>query len=243
MIDAFRRASANRVIAVLPYYGYARQERKDRPRVAISAKLMANLIDTAGADRVVTMDLHADSIQGFFDIPVDHLYAEPILIEYFSKLNLDNLCVVAPDVGSVGRARRYSKAFDCPLAIIDKRRPRANVSEVMNIIGDVEGKNIIIIDDIVDTAGTLTKAADALRDAGALDIYAACSHALLSGPAIERINNSSITKFISTNTIPVEKKSEEFAPGKFEVLSVGNLLAEAIRRIYYYESISSLFDE
>lgn len=236
LIDAAKRASAGRITAVIPYFGYARQERKDQPRVSIAAKLMANILTTAGVDRVLTMDLHASQIQGFFDVPVDHLYGSAIFADYFKRKALSNLVVVAPDVGSVKMARSYAKRLDADLAIIDKRRPAQNEAEVMNIIGEVEGKNAIIIDDMVDTAGTLTNAANALKKAGALEIIAAGTHPLLSGPAYDRIENSALSKLLVTDTIPLSRTSD-----KIEVISVAGIFADAIRRIYTDESVSTLF--
>ena len=236
MIDAAKRASASRITAVIPYFGYARQERKDQPRVSIAAKLMADMLTAAGVDRVLTMDLHAPQIQGFFDMPVDHLYASVVLDDYFQKMDCSNLVVVAPDVGSLGRSRSYAKRIGADLALIDKRRPRQNETEVMNIIGDVAGRNVILIDDIVDTAGTLTTAADALREAGAQDIIAACTHPLLSGPAYERIERSALDRLVVTDTIPLKRPAD-----KIEVVSVAGLFSDAIRRIYTDDSISTLF--
>ena len=236
LIDAAKRASAGRITAVIPYFGYARQERKDQPRVSIAAKLMANILTTAGVDRVLTMDLHASQIQGFFDVPVDHLYGSAIFADYFKRKALSNLVVVAPDVGSVKMARSYAKRLDADLAIIDKRRPAQNEAEVMNIIGEVEGKNAIIIDDMVDTAGTLTNAANALKKAGALEIIAAGTHPPLSGPAYDRIENSALSKLLVTDTIPLSRTSD-----KIEVISVAEIFADAIRRIYTDESVSTLF--
>ncbi len=236
MIDAVKRASANRITAVIPYFGYARQERKDQPRVSIAAKLMANLLTTAGIDRVLTMDLHASQIQGFFDVPVDHLYGSAIFIDHFRKMNLDNLVVVAPDVGGIKMARAYAKRLGADLALIDKRRPRQNVAEVMHIIGDIAGKNVILIDDMVDTAGTLTSAAKALREEGALKIMAACTHPLLSGPAYDRIEHSVIDEMVVTDTIPLPRSSD-----RISVVSIAEIFADAIRRIYTDESVSTLF--
>ena len=239
MIDALKRASAGRINAVIPYYGYARQDRKAKSRDPISAKLVANLITAAGADRVITMDLHAAQIQGFFDIPVDHLYAAPLITNYFRNKKLDDIVVVSPDVGGVTRARVVAGKLDAPIAIIDKRRPKPNVSEVMNIIGDVEGKNCIIIDDMIDTAGSVVNAAKALKNMGAKDVYVACTHAVMSGAAFERISDPSIKELIVTNSIPIppEKMTD-----KIKVLSVAPLLAEAIKRIYEGLSLSKLFD-
>jgi ribose-phosphate pyrophosphokinase len=239
MIDALKRASARRITAVIPYYGYARQERKSKARDPITAKLMANLITKAGADRVVTMDLHAPAIQGFFDIPVDHLLGVPILAEYFLEMQLNNVCVVSPDLGGVTRARGLAERIGASLAIIDKRRPEPNVSEIMNVIGDLEGKIAIMIDDIIDTAGTITHAAQALKDRGAKEIYTCCTHPVLSGAAIERLENSVIKELIVTNTIPVAP--EKRIP-KLKVLSVAPLLGEAIARIHEDLSVSKLFD-
>lgn len=236
LIDAARRASAARITAVIPYFGYARQDRKDQPRVAIGAKVVANMLTTAGVDRILTMDLHAPQIQGFFDIPVDHLYGSAVFIDYFRALNLTNLVVVAPDVGAIKMARAYAKRLNADLAVIDKRRPRQNEAQVMNIIGEVEGKNVLIMDDICDTAGTLTSAADALREAGALEIMAACTHPLLSGPAYERIENSALSRMVVTDSIPLQRPSD-----KIEVVSVASIFADAIRRIYTDESVSTLF--
>lgn len=239
MIDALKRASAGRINAVMPFYGYARQDRKSKSREPITAKLVANLIEAAGADRVITMDLHAPQIQGFFDIPVDHLYAAPLFVNYFINKKLDDIVVVSPDVGGVTRARALATKLDAPLAIIDKRRPKPNVSEVMNIIGDIENKNCIIIDDMVDTAGTLVNAAKVLKDMGAREVYVACTHPILSGPAFERIRDSVIKELIVTNTIPLPAGKPA---DKIKVLSVAPLFAEAIKRIYEGLSLSKLFD-
>jgi len=239
MIDAAKRASARRVTAVIPYYGYARQDRKDQPRVAISSKLLANLITTAGADRVLTMDLHAPQIQGFFDIPLDHLYSSYIFVEYFRKKSIDNLVVVSPDIGSIKMARAYSKRLGAQLALVDKRRPRQNVAEVMHIIGEVRGKNVLIVDDMVDTAGTLVGAADAMKKKGAKQIYAACTHPLLSGDACSRIEASPINEIVVTDTIPIP---EEKLIDKIKILSVAPIFSQAIERIHKEESISILFD-
>lgn len=239
MIDALKRASAGRINAVMPFYGYARQDRKSKSREPISAKLVANLIEAAGADRVITMDLHAPQIQGFFDIPVDHLYAAPLITNYFINARLNDIVVVSPDVGGVTRARSLATKLDAPLAIIDKRRPKPNVSEVMNIIGDIADKDCIIIDDMVDTAGSVVNAAKTLKDMGAKDIYVACSHPVLSGPAFERIQNSVIKELVVTNTIPIPDNKPV---DKIKVLSVAPLFAEAIKRIYEGLSLSKLFD-
>ncbi|MDO8444516.1 MAG: ribose-phosphate pyrophosphokinase [Deltaproteobacteria bacterium] len=239
MIDALKRASANRITAVLPYYGYARQDRKVAPRTPITAKLVADLITTAGADRILCMDLHAGQIQGFFNIPVDHLYATPVILNYIRGHFDDDIVIVSPDAGGVERARAYAKRLDCSLAIIDKRRTAPNVAEVMNIIGDVEGKVAIMVDDMVDTAGTLTQGAKAVKDNGAKKIYACSTHPVLSGPAITRINQSALEELVVTNTIPLSK--EGAACEKIKVLSVAPILAEAIKRIYIGDSVSSLF--
>ncbi len=238
LVDAAKRASAARVTAVIPYFGYARQERKDQPRVSIAAKLMANTLTTSGIDRILTMELHAPQIQGFFDVPVDHLYGSVVLIDYLRQFDLSNLVVVAPDVGALKMARAYAQRLGVNLAVIDKRRPQQNEAQVMNIIGDVEGKNVMLVDDIVDTAGTLTRAAAALRSEGALKIMASCTHALLSGPAYERIEASEIERLIITDTIPLERPSD-----KVEVVSVAGLFSNAIRRIYTDKSVSTLFVE
>lgn len=239
MIDALKRASAGRITAVIPYYGYARQDRKVQPRVPISSKLVADLITVAGANRVLTVDLHAGQIQGFFNIPVDHLYASPVLLDYIRKCNFNDLVIVSPDAGGVERARAFAKRLNASLAIIDKRRERVNVSEVMNVIGDVKGRETIILDDLIDTAGTTTQAASALKEKGAKRVLAACTHAVLSGPAIERINNSVLEELIVTNTIPLDSKKERCK--KLTVLSIASLLGEAIKRIHEESSISSLF--
>jgi len=239
MIDAARRSSARRITAVIPYFGYARQDRKDQPRVAITAKLVANLIRTAGADRVLTMDLHAPQIQGFFDIPLDHLYSAPVLADYFRKQNITDLVVLSPDIGGVKMARAYAKRLKAPLAIIDKRRSGPNLAEVMHLIGTVKEKNILIIDDIVDTAGTLVKAAESAAKKGAKNIFAACTHAILSGDAIKRLKRSNLTEFVAMDTIPLPK---EKILDNFTILSVANLFASAIKRIHNEESISILFD-
>jgi ribose-phosphate pyrophosphokinase len=239
MLDAARRASAARITAVIPYFGYARQDRKDQPRVSITAKLIANIITTAGANRVLTMDLHAPQIQGFFDIPLDHLYAATIFCDYYRDMKVPDLTVVSPDIGGIPLARAYAKRLHAPLAIIDKRRVKHNESVVHHVIGEVRKRNILIIDDIVDTAGTLTQAAAALKKNGALDIFVACTHPILSGPAIKRLSEAPITKLTVTDTVflPPDKHIE-----KIEVLSSAKLFGEAIKRIHGEESISSLFD-
>ena len=239
MIDAARRASANRVTAVLPYFGYARQDRKDRPRVAITAKLVSNLLVAAGADRVLTVDLHADQIQGFFDIQLDHLSAEIVFSNHLVTQEIPDLTIVSPDVGSVRRIRDFAARIDCPMAIVDKRRAKANESEVMNVIGDVKGQNVLIFDDMIDTGGTLVKAAQAIMDRGALSVRACATHGVLSGPAIERIQESVLSEVWVTDTIPLSEVAE--ASGKFKVLSIAPLIGEAIRRIHQEESVSSLF--
>ena len=238
MMDACRRASARRVTAVVPYYGYQRQDRKDQPRVPITAKLVANLITVAGADRMMAMDLHSPQIQGFFDIPFDHLYAAPVMIEYFLRKQLPDPVVVAPDIGSVKMARAYAKRLGAELALVDKRRPRADAVEVMNIIGDVEGKTVIFFDDIISTGRTLCQAAEAMRANGARDIYAGATHAVLADGAADRILASPIREVIVTDTIP---QNAERLNEKFTVLSVGGILGEAIRRIHEERSLSSLF--
>lgn len=240
MLDAFRRSSAKRITAVIPYYGYGRKDRKDKPRVPISAKLMANLIVAAGANRILTMDLHAGQIQGFFDIPVDHLFSAPVLVDYFAKKNIPDLMVVSPDTGGAERARAYAKRLDADLALADKRREkdRANVVEIMNIVGDVKGRNTLIVDDMVDTAGSLTQVAAALRKEGAEEIYACCSHAVLSGPALKRIDASPIKELVITNSIP---HGPEMEHAKITRLSVAKLLAEAIKSIHDETSVSRLF--
>ncbi|AHF08878.1 MAG: ribose-phosphate pyrophosphokinase [Dehalobacter sp. 4CP] len=238
LIDALRRASAYRITAVVPYYGYARQERKTKAREPITAKLMANLITTAGADRLVAMDLHAPAIQGFFDIPVDHLPGVPILAEYFMEKKLEDICVVSPDIGGVGRARNFAERIGASLAIVDKRRPEPNVSKIMHVIGDLQGKIAVLIDDITDTGGTITQAAAVLMEKGAKEVYACCTHPVLSGPAIGILEKSVIKEFVVTNTIPLtpEKKID-----KIKVLSVAPLLGEAIVRIHEDLSVSKLF--
>lgn len=238
LLDAAKRASVKRVTAVIPYFGYARQDRKDQPRVSIASKLMANVLVEAGADRILTMDLHASQIQGFFDIPLDHLYASRIFIEHFKKNPIENLVVVAPDVGSLKMARAYSKKLGATLAFIDKRRPKQNVAEVMNIIGEVEGKRVLIVDDLIDTAGTITNAAVALKERGALSVMATCTHPVLSGPAFQRIEDSPIDELLVTDTVPLRKPSD-----KIKVLSVASIFAEAIQRIHTNETVSALFDD
>lgn len=239
MIDSVKRASAGRINAVIPYYGYARQDRKAKARDPITAKLVANLIVAAGADRVVTMDLHANQIQGYFDIPVDHLVGMPILARYFKEKALEDVVIVSPDHGSVTRARNMAEYLNCPIAIVDKRRPEPNKSEIMNIIGNIDGKNCIIIDDMIDTAGTITNAANAIKDMGAKTVFACATHPVLSGPAVERIDNSSIEELVLLNTLPVpeEKKIE-----KMKFLSVAPIFAEAMTRVFTNGSISKLFD-
>jgi ribose-phosphate pyrophosphokinase len=239
MMDALRRASARRITAVIPYYGYARQDRKLKPRVPITAKLVAELISIAGADRVLCMDLHAGQIQGFFNIPVDNLFATPLFLDAITRRIAGELTIISPDAGGVERSRAYAKRLGATLAIIDKRREAANVSEVMNIIGDVAGRNCVIVDDMVDTAGTLAGAASCLVDAGAKSVYAAITHPVLSGPAVKRISESPLKELIVTDTIPVQPEVREAA--RVHVVSVANLLGEAIRRINNEESVSSLF--
>ena len=239
LIDAAKRASAGRINAVVPYYGYARQDRKAKPRQPITAKLVADLLTVAGADRVISMDLHAAQIQGYFDIPVDHLTGVAILAEYFKPLIDEETVVVSPDLGGVTRARSFANILDLPIAIIEKRRPKANVSEVMNVIGDIEGKNVILIDDIIDTAGTIAKAASVLKSFGAKKVYGAATHGVLSGPAIDRIKESELERFIITDTIPLPKEKHI---EKIEIVSVSGLFAEAIRRIHSNESVSKLFE-
>ena len=239
LTDALKRASAARITAVMPYYGYARQDRKAAPRVPISARLVADLLEVAGIDRLLTIDLHAGQIQGFFDIPVDHLYAAPVIVDYVKKEYLNDLVIVSPDAGGVERARAFAKRLDASLAIIDKRREKANVSQVMHVIGDVKGKNAILLDDMIDTAGTITQGAAALKENGAKKIVAACAHAVLSGPALDRINDSALEEVIVTNTIPMDSNIEKC--NKLTVLSVASLLGDAIRRIHEETSVSSLF--
>lgn len=239
MVDALRRASAKRITAVLPYYGYARQDRKTKARDPIAAKLVANLIVQAGARRLLAVDLHANQIQGFFDIPVDHLMAAPLLVNYFKeRLDLEDVVVVSPDIGGVARARRLAESLHVPLAIIDKRRPKPNVAEIMHIIGDVQDKTAIMVDDIIDTAGTITLGAAALKKFGARDVFACCTHPVLSGPAIERLDSSDLTEIVVTNTIPL---SQDKAIDKIKVLSIAPLIGEAIIRIHEDISVSKLF--
>jgi len=240
MIDALRRASAGRITAVVPYYGYARQDRKDKPRVAITSKLVADLMVSAGAQRALFVDLHAAQIQGFFNIPVDHLFASPVLVSYFRDMNLPNLTVVSPDAGGVERARFFAKKLEVPLAIVDKRRTDINVTEVMNVIGDVKGRTCLILDDIVDTAGTLVKTAEALLDQGADRVLACASHAVLSGPAVERITNSRLEQLVVTNTIPLSDAGQKLE--KIKVLSIAGLLGRAIENIHLETSVSTLFN-
>ncbi len=239
MIDAIKRASAGRINAVIPYYGYARQDRKAKARDPITAKLVADLIVAAGADRLLTMDLHASQIQGYFNIPVDHLVGLPILVNYFKEKNIEDLVIVSPDHGSVTRARNMANPLNAPIAIVDKRRPEPNKSEIMNIIGDIEGKNCILIDDMIDTAGTITNAANALRDLGAKSVKACATHPVLSGPAVERINDSAIEELVLLNTIAIPKDKK--INGMVQ-LSVAPLFAEAMMRVFNNESISKLFD-
>jgi len=239
MIDALKRASADRVTAVLPYYGYARQDRKDRPRVPISAKLIASLLERAGADRILALDLHAAQIQGFFDIPVDHLFATPVMIEYFRSQELQHITVVSPDAGGVERARAFAKRLDAPLAIIDKRREAPNEADIMNIIGRVKNRNCLMVDDLIDTAGTLVKGAKALLDHGAASVTACATHAVLSGPALERLAESRIREVIFTNSIPLSRQA--MRAKKIHSLSVAPLLASAIRSIHDETSVSTLF--
>jgi ribose-phosphate pyrophosphokinase len=239
MMDALKRASAERITAVLPYYGYARQDRKDKPRMPISAKLVASLLETAGASRILALDLHAAQIQGFFDIPVDHLFSAPVMVEYFESKRRSGWIIVSPDAGGVERARSFAKRLNAPLAIIDKRRTEVNVAEVMNIIGDVRGKHCLIVDDLVDTAGTLVKAVEALLDQGATGVTACATHAVLSGPAVERISGSALDELVVTNSIPLKQQAQ--ACGKIRTLSVAPLLARAIQSIHEGGSVSTLF--
>jgi len=239
MIDAFKRASAWRITAVLPYYCYARQDRKDKPRVPISAKLVADLLETAGASRALTLDLHAPQIQGYFDVPVDHLYGSPVLVEYFRNKKLPNLTVVSPDAGGVERARAFAKKLGAPLAIVDKRRVDLDVTEVMNLIGDVKGRSALIVDDMIDTGGTLVKTAEALLREGATQVFAACTHAVFSGPAAERIEHSRITEVVVTDSVPLSEAAKKLK--NVTILSVADLLARGIRSIHEETSISELF--
>lgn len=236
MVDAAKRASAHKVVAVMPYFGWARQDRKDKPRVAIGAKLVADLLDTAGVDRLMTMDLHADQIQGFFNVPVDHLYASTIFIPYIKSLNLPNLTMAAPDMGGSKRANAYSKFLNCDLVICYKQRSKANVVDSMTVIGDVEGRDIVLVDDICDTAGTLTKAADMMMDKGAKSVRAVCTHPILSGKAYENIEKSKITELLVTDTIPLKQQTS-----KIRVVSVADMFADVIRRVNTHESISAHF--
>jgi ribose-phosphate pyrophosphokinase len=239
MIDALKRASAERITAVLPYYGYARQDRKDKPRVPISARLVAALLETAGADRVLTLDLHAAQIQGFFDIPVDHLFASPVMIEYFKRNPTAGITVVSPDAGGVERARAFAKRLNCPLAIIDKRREEANIAEVMNVVGEVKGRHCLLVDDLIDTAGTLVKGAEALLEKGAIGVSACATHAVLSGPALERIEKSSLKEVVVTNSIPLSEAGKKVS--RIKQLSIASLMADAIRSIHEETSVSVLF--
>jgi len=236
MIDAAKRASAYKVVAVMPYFGFARQDRKDKPRVAIGAKLVANLLTAAGVDRIITMDLHADQIQGFFDVPVDHLYASAIFVPYIKSLNLDNLVIAAPDMGGAKRANSYSKFLKTPLVVSHKSRDKANVVGEMTVIGDVKDKNVIILDDMIDTAGTITKAANMMMEKGALSVRAVVTHAVLSGPAYERINESEITEVLVTDSLPIKPISD-----KIKTLSIAGVFADVINKVYNYQSISSNF--
>jgi ribose-phosphate pyrophosphokinase len=239
MIDAAKRASADRITAVLPYYGYARQDRKDKPRVPISAKLVASLLERAGADRIMAMDLHAAQIQGFFDVPVDHLFSAPVMIDYFKPLNIPDMTVVSPDAGGVERARAFGKRMNAPLAIIDKRREEANVAEVMNVVGEVEGRHCLLVDDLIDTAGTLVKGAEALLEQGAKSVSACATHAVLTGPAVERIEESPLKEVLFTNSIPLPEEAK--GSSKIKSLSVAPLLARAIQSIHEETSVSILF--
>jgi ribose-phosphate pyrophosphokinase len=239
MIDALKRASARRITSVIPYFGYARQDRKDKPRVPISAKLVADLLTTAGADRALIVDLHAPQLQGFFNIPVDHLFASPVLVDHFKRLNLPNLTVVSPDAGGVERARFFAKKMDSALAIVDKRRSEMNVAEVMNVIGDVKGRTCLVIDDLIDTAGTLVKTASALMENGASQVYACASHPVLSGPAVQNISQSCITEVVVTNTIPLSEGAKR--EPKIKVLTIAGLIGRAIQSIHEETSVSRLF--
>ena len=239
MLDAAKRASAGRITAVIPYFGYARQDRKDQPRVPITSRLCADLLETAGANRVLTMDLHSPQIQAFFDIPVDHLYSSMVLLDYYRSMEIEDLVVVGPDIGAVRLARAYAKQLHCPIAILDKRRPEPNKSEIIHVIGDVEGKNILILDDLIDTAGTLVAATEALINAGVKSVQAGCAHPVFSGKAMERINNSKLTKVTVSDTIPI---SDAGMSDKIEIVTVGGVFGKAIMRLHNGESISSLFD-
>ena len=236
MIDAAKRASAQKIIAVVPYYGFARQDRKDKPHVPITSKLIADMLTVAGVDRVISMDLHADQIQGFFDVPVDHLYASNVIIPYLQSLNLDNLVIASPDVGGSKRASTYAKYLGCPLVLCNKTRARANVVATMQIIGEVEGKNVVIIDDMVDTAGTITKAADLMKENGALTVRACASHCVMSGPASDRVQESALEEIVFTDSIPYTQRC-----AKVKQLSVADMFAEAIRRVIDNKSISDLY--
>jgi ribose-phosphate pyrophosphokinase len=236
MIDAAKRASAYKIVAVMPYFGFARQDRKDQPRVSIGAKLVADMLSTAGVDRIITMDLHADQIQGFFDIPVDHLYASSIFVPYIRQLGIDDLVIASPDVGGTKRANTYAKFLETPMVICHKYRSKANVIDEMRIIGDVEGKNVVLLDDMIDTAGTITKAAEMMMDQGAISVRAIATHAVLSGPAYERIENSKLCEVCVTDSIPLKKQSQ-----KIKVLSVAQLFADTIDKVYNYQSISKQF--
>jgi ribose-phosphate pyrophosphokinase len=239
MIDALKRSSAQRITPVLPYYGYARQDRKDKPRVPISAKLVASLLETAGADRVLCLDLHAAQIQGFFDIPVDHLFAMPVMIDYFRSLEIPDLTVVSPDAGGVERARAFAKRLNSPLAIIDKRREEANVAEVMNVVGDVEGRNCVLVDDLIDTGGTLVKGAEALLEKGAASVTACATHAVLSGPAVSRIVASGLKEVVFSNSVPLSEEAKRSC--RIKSLSIAKLMAAAIKSIHEETSVSNLF--
>jgi ribose-phosphate pyrophosphokinase len=240
MLDAFRRASADRITAVIPYYGYARQDRKDRPRVPISSKVVADLLTSAGADRVLALDLHAGQIQGYFNIPVDHLYATPVTVEYFRDLELENLTVVSPDTGGVERARAFAKRLDAPLAIIDKRREDAQTVEVMNVIGEVEGRICLLVDDLIDTGGTIVRAARALKQQGAERVFACCVHGVFAGDAVVKLSNSDLEQVVVTNSVP-PLPEVQLTNSRIKVLSVASLLAEAIRSIHDETSVSKLF--
>ena len=236
MIDAAKRASARNIIAVIPYFGWARQDRKDKPRVSIGAKLVADLLSVAGIDRLITMDLHADQIQGFFNVPVDHLYASGVILPYLQSLHLENMCIASPDVGGSKRASTYAKYLGCPLVLCNKTRARANVVESMQIIGDVKGKNVVIVDDMVDTAGTITKAADIMKAAGAESVRACASHCVMSGPASDRVQESALEEIVFTNSIPYTDRC-----AKVKQLSVADMIAETIKRVVQNESISSQY--